>query len=423
MAKSFPQAISSSHSSTSKKNRLQLSAKASYNHVAGFFYEIIAKIFGNAQYKSLSLAQTRLFIMFTRLSPYLAMTLLTAGTLSALDAPSLSTSLATDKEHTFNFAFDGDHTTYFSTAEKPREGATLQFDYSESLKGQNITVYSGLPKSGKEKIYNAVLQVSEDNKTWNTIGNFVEGKAEGSINNDAKHVRVLYKDNAWSKNSINRIKIGDHALTRKLITRNVKVGDQEVTIEINVDTEHMDDATELMNYFVEHYFEEWAIISKMLDAPIEKTAKKLYLSFNPDMDYPAFVSGTAMVLNASYIKKRPEDAQGMFTHELSHFVQGYGGSGVPVWFTEGCADYVRFQLHKDSRWALANKKHHTKPIKPLGAYWHSTAFLMWMEKTYDKDIVGPVSRAGSLHIYNDDIWETLTGKTLEQLTKEYQSSK
>lgn len=207
-----------------------------------------------------------------------------------------------------------------------------------------------------------------------------------------------------------------------VVTQKVKVGQETIKLTITAYPEDFKNADAYIKQFTHSYFQQWHQIALLIDAPVDKIPTHLTLKFKQKMGHPAHVAGTKMVMELSHLQKNPDDAAGVFSHELTHFVQAYPPSKSPWWFQEGSADYARYKLHPKSVWASRNSKH-TNKTKPLGGYWNSTAFLLWMEKTYQKKIVAPVSRAIKDGTYQKTIWKQLTGKTLTELTALYTASK
>lgn len=338
---------------------------------------------------------------------------------SPVVAAKVHTSIPHYKSHEPQHMSDSDDSTFFWSWRNPKRGEWIALDYDQSLKGKNVTVRTGNAK-GEDMIHNARVQSSADGKLWRTISLFRNGKAEGTVPNNAKHLRIEFYADAWSWVIVKNVEVGDQALTRSTTQRNVQVDGKKIPLKITIDTENVESSQDIISELTELYFIEWPKIREIIDAPLASTPKHLFLRFENNIGFPAYVAGTNMVISAQHLKKHRADTYGVFTHELTHFVQHYGGK-APTWFSEGTADYVRYQLHKDSLWARQNKRYN-KRKNPLGAYWNSTAFLLWLEKTYNKPITALVSRACSERRYTHEIWKEITTKSLEELTKEYEQA-
>jgi hypothetical protein len=68
-----------------------------------------------------------------------------------------------------------------------------------------------------------------------------------------------------------------------------------------------------------------------------------------DMKGVAHWDGKAIHVATQWVSSHPEDS-GLVVHELVHVLQAY--RKVPGWFTEGVADYIRFQLLEKGRFGI-----------------------------------------------------------------------
>ena len=204
------------------------------------------------------------------------------------------------------------------------------------------------------------------------------------------------------------------------VSKMVEVSGKKIKLTLTVDLKGHRDLKPRVNEMTQLYFAQWPKIVKMLNAPIDRTPTHLSLSFRENLGHPAHVAGTNIVIEGKHLRLHPDDTSGVFVHELTHFVQSYPG-GAPGWFAEGTADYVRYKTFPNSKWANRNKAR-TDKTKPLSAYWNSTAFLLWIEKTQKPNTVSQVSRLCKEGKYNEDVWKKFTGKSLKELVKEYKTS-
>ena len=199
-----------------------------------------------------------------------------------------------------------------------------------------------------------------------------------------------------------------------------KVAYEGKTIPLSL-TGHLKNFEDLDTRFKEMaqlYFKIWPELVSMLGSPPDKTYRDVSISFQKKMDHPAHASGHSIVISATHLRNDPSDTLGVFIHELTHVIQHYSGPG---WFIEGTADYTRYKLKHDDQWAARCRKH-INYQKPFGRYWSSAAFLLYLEDTYQKPIVRPVSIALRTKTYQKDIWKKLTGKTLVELAEDYKTS-
>jgi hypothetical protein len=119
-----------------------------------------------------------------------------------------------------------------------------------------------------------------------------------------------------------------------------------------------------------------------------------------------------------WLREHPEDID-VVTHEVMHIVQAYPRGAGPGWLTEGIADYVRHKYgvnNEAGKWSLPaydTSHHYTK------SYRITARFLLWLETKVKPSIVNDLDAAMRSKTYNDDLWQRLTGRTLDQLWQEY----
>jgi hypothetical protein len=144
-----------------------------------------------------------------------------------------------------------------------------------------------------------------------------------------------------------------------------------------------------------------------------KPPRKVTLIFKRNMKGVAGTSGDRIAISGDWVTAHPDDF-GMVIHELTHVVQGYPKYD-PVWLVEGIADYVRY-------WHFEPKR---KPrVEPKKAsyregYGTAAAFLAWVEKTHDKEIVPKLNRALRAGKYRNELFKEYTGKDLDQLWRDF----
>ncbi|QNN40923.1 basic secretory protein-like protein [Pedobacter roseus] len=132
----------------------------------------------------------------------------------------------------------------------------------------------------------------------------------------------------------------------------------------------------------------------------------------------AEASGNRILFSAGYMKAHPTDID-VVTHETMQIVQGYGYSAGPVWLTEGIADYVRYKYGVDnvgSKWSLPaynEKQNYTN------SYRITARFFAWLEQNVKPGLIATLDQQLRAHQYNAQSWETITGKTLDQLWTDY----
>ena len=82
---------------------------------------------------------------------------------------------------------------------------------------------------------------------------------------------------------------------------------------------------------------------------------------------------------------------------------------------EGIADYVRFFKYEPGKIGPIRGRYN-------GAYRETAAFLNYVTDKYDKEIVKKLNKAMREGEYNEELWKTLTKKTVQELGDEWKAS-
>ncbi|WP_293307213.1 basic secretory protein-like protein [Pedobacter sp. UBA5917] len=163
------------------------------------------------------------------------------------------------------------------------------------------------------------------------------------------------------------------------------------------------------------YFEIYPTLVKTFN---DKSTRDVLFVVDTAYKAVAEASGNRILFSAGYMKAHPTDID-VVTHETMHIVQGYGYSAGPVWLTEGIADYVRYKYGVDnvgSKWSLPaynEKQNYTN------SYRITARFFAWLEQNVKPGLIATLDQQLRAHQYNAQSWETLTGKTLDQLWADY----
>lgn len=150
----------------------------------------------------------------------------------------------------------------------------------------------------------------------------------------------------------------------------------------------------------------------------KKSPARVMFVIDPGYDGVAATWNDKVVFNPLWFKQHPGDID-VVTHEVMHIVQAYGDTPGPGWLTEGIADYVRYRYgvdHAGADWKMPDvtaEQHYTN------SYRVAARFLVWLEQHKDKKIVDRLDMIMRNHTYQDHIWKELTGKTVDELWKEY----
>jgi len=140
------------------------------------------------------------------------------------------------------------------------------------------------------------------------------------------------------------------------------------------------------------------------------------LKFEP-MEGVAHATNDGIHISADWITKHPED-KGMVVHELTHVVQDYKGKGES-WLTEGIADYVRYERYEPGtqKWKLDPAKSSYKQ-----GYGIAGAFLAWMEKNKNADIIRKLNAACRDGSYKREMFKDICGADVDALWQDYMKS-
>ncbi len=148
------------------------------------------------------------------------------------------------------------------------------------------------------------------------------------------------------------------------------------------------------------------------------STSKVTFIIDPKYKGVAATAGGTTRFNPTWFKSHPEDID-VVTHEVMHIVQDYHSGHTPGWLTEGIADYVRYVYgvnNKKAHWTLPDYQ----PKQNFEDGYRVTArFLAWLTKNGHKAIVKKMNNALRKGTYKKNLWKKWTGKTVEQLWKDY----
>jgi hypothetical protein len=159
-------------------------------------------------------------------------------------------------------------------------------------------------------------------------------------------------------------------------------------------------------------------LTQLLATEDWKAPRTLKLVLKKGIGPPAYTSGDTITAKAEWVRDHPDDF-GMVIHELTHVVQAYHHRGNPGWLVEGVADYIRW-------WRYEPESRRT-PVDPQKAsyrdsYRTTANFLAWVVGRYSRRLVPELDRAMKKGTYSDEIFKTVTGKSLDDLWAEFVST-
>lgn len=107
------------------------------------------------------------------------------------------------------------------------------------------------------------------------------------------------------------------------------------------------------------------------------------------------------------------EVQGVLLHELVHCFQQDGKGKCPGGLIEGIADWVRLKGgFAPPHWKRA------PPSKWDDGYERTAFFLEWIEQSYGATVIRKLNEC-MCEEYEDELWKTLTGHSIDSLWKKY----
>jgi hypothetical protein len=318
----------------------------------------------------------------------------------------VQTTLATDGDKIRQFAFDGSADSYFASAKPPEKGGhfTLKFDMAVTVK--EVKVVTGKPKGGNE-LTAGVLEGSADGKEFTALAKFADGTASDKPGKKLLAVRVAFPEGG--KEAV--------AVREFTLDTDPPVSVFKNPIEIVPDATDAPEMKDWLTDVAKLCEKQYPMICDELKSDGFTPPTRITMTLKKDEKGVAYASGTRIVGGVGYFEKHKDDV-GAFVHETAHCVQQYKGRGNPGWLVEGVADYVRFFKYEPKRPAkLAPEK-----AKYADSYRISAAFLEYVCETHDKEAVRKLNEAMRKGKYSADLWKEITGKSVEDLGRDWQKS-
>lgn len=201
--------------------------------------------------------------------------------------------------------------------------------------------------------------------------------------------------------------------------------------QIEIDSSQTPELKDWVDKQLRPALEEWYPII-IADLPSEgfTPPKRFTVTLEANGNGVAATGGTRVTANAKWIKQElargpQNEAVGALIHEAVHVVQQYGhvrgGQRDPGWLTEGIADYIRWWKFEpaSARTPVRPVKRDGTPASYTDSYRTTAAFLEFIAKNYDHEIVVKLNAAGRNSTYSTDLWKKYTGKTLDELWTEF----
>jgi len=301
-------------------------------------------------------------------------------------------------------AFDGKPDTYFESGKAAARGDQFTLAFEKPVTVKALAVATGRP-DGQHALTDGVLEVSADGKDFIELAKFTDGTAKGKPQRPLRAIRVRVT--------------GD--LAHPLAVREFTVeSDPPLTVfrypvHFVVDVSDAPDMKDWAHRTARLCERHYSMICDELMSDGFTPPTVIHMALRNDYKGVAQASRNRILGSAKYFKDRPNDV-GAMVHETAHCVQLYpGGKGNPGWLVEGVADYVRFYKYEPVR---------PKPFAPErakydGSYQVTAAFLAYLVEKYDRELVKKLNAAMRAGKYTEAIWKDLTGKTLEELGRDW----
>jgi hypothetical protein len=321
-------------------------------------------------------------------------------------AATIETTLTTGGEQIRQYALDGEDKSYFASEKNAtaKDHFTLVLDKPAVVR--SVRVITGRP-GGEDVLDAGTLQVSADGKTFEDVDKFRAGVAGAKL--PERKILAL---------RIQPLK----DLKYPLVIREIVLDSEPAVavfkypVEFIVDVKEAPEMKEWAEKAARICERQYTMINEVLRderfQPPHRVPMRLRI-----MDGVAYASGGRITGSVAYFKRRPDDF-GAMVHETVHIVQSYRVRGNPGWLVEGIADYVRFFKYEPGK--IGRIVPHRARYD--GSYRVTAAFLAYLTEKYDKQIVRKLNKMMREGEYKKEVFQKLTGKTLEQLGEEWRAT-
>jgi hypothetical protein len=318
----------------------------------------------------------------------------------------VSSTLTTDGEKIRQFAFDGSADSYFASAKPPAKGDTFTLTFDQPVTIKSVKVVTGKPKGGND-IADGVLSGTADGKEFGQLAKFADGVASAKPEKKLAAVRIEFPADA--KEAV--------AVREFTLETDPPLAVFKYPVEIVPDATEAADMKEWLEGVARLCEKQYPMICDELGVDGFTPPTRISMTLKKDEKGVAYASGSRIVGAVKYFSEHKDDV-GAFVHETAHCVQQYKGRRNPGWLVEGVADYVRFYKYEPNK---------PKPLAPEkakydGSYRTTAAFLEYVVTTHDKEAVRKLNDAMRKGKYTPDLWTDITGKSVEDLGRDWQRS-
>jgi len=211
-----------------------------------------------------------------------------------------------------------------------------------------------------------------------------------------------------------------------------EVVEAEGGYQITIDTSETPDLTDWAHKDLAPVVRQWyPKLVQMLPSAGYEAPKQVSIVFSASMNGVAATGGTRVRCAAGWFRQNLQgEAKGAVVHELAHVVQNYGvarrsnpnATRTPGWLVEGICDYIRWFLYEPQSRGAEITSRNIARARYDGNYRISGNFLNWVTETYCKDLVQRLNAAARAGRYNEDLWKTATGHTVQELGDEWKAT-
>ncbi len=198
---------------------------------------------------------------------------------------------------------------------------------------------------------------------------------------------------------------------------------------IVIDTAEAPDLAEWVHNELMPVVREWyPKLVSMLPGDGYSAPGNVRIVFKKDMKGVAATGGTRISCAAEWYRRNLKgEAIGSIIHEMVHVVQRYGlakqknpdAAPTPGWLTEGITDYIRFFLYEPQKNGAGIAKDRISKIHYNDSYRVTANFLDWVVNRYDKNLIARLNAALRDGMYSENLWKQYTGRTAEELEREW----
>lgn len=390
-------------------------------------------------------------------------------------AATIETTLATAAGQIRQFAFDGDDATFFASVQKAGRGDHFTLVFDRPVAVASVTATTGRPGGG-DRIDVGVLEVSEDGKTFEPLSFFVDDTAQAQP--QGRRLRaVRIRPTVELRHPL--------AVREFTIESDPPVAIFKYPVEFVVDVADAPDMKPWADKVARVCERAYPMIHEELPGDGLKPNRMIRIALKKNYPYDSMIytrdsGGGPILASLAYFQAHPEDV-GAMIHKTVYVVQGYGArheepswsvveeigdslrsfkyyvrnrahldldrvpsnGGIwapvallnrltdgydrectrrlarnPQWLEAGIADYFRFFKCEPGQLGTLDPD----IVRYNGGYRQTAAFLAYLTDHYDKQIVRKLNQIVRAGQYQEEVFETLTGKTAQELDQEWRAA-